>query len=121
LEEEREKELEQVYESTLVSQMEKADVNDNMEVDAAGIQTMETLKAGERIMEAIDIGDEERKGWEDYETVRIVPISIAYVLMLLILFMASRRNLKAYRLYHLQETLSWLLWATSPLTGTSLM
>ncbi|SAL94956.1 hypothetical protein [Absidia glauca] len=70
LEEEREKELEQVYESTLVSQMEKADVNDNMEVDAAGIQTMETLKAGERIMEAIDIGDEERKGWEDYETAK---------------------------------------------------
>lgn len=81
MEEEREKELEQVYESTLVSQMEKADVNDNMEVDAAGIQTMETLKAGERIMEAIDIGDEERKGWEDYETVRIVYLPVACVLM----------------------------------------
>ncbi|CAO3587349.1 unnamed protein product [Absidia cylindrospora] len=70
LEEEREKELEQVYEATLVNQLEKTDMNDNMEVDAAGIQTMETLKAGERIMEAIDIGDEERKGWEDYETAR---------------------------------------------------
>ncbi|KAI8086699.1 quinon protein alcohol dehydrogenase-like superfamily [Halteromyces radiatus] len=67
LEEEREKELEQLYESTLISQMEKTNVDDNTEVDAAGIQTMETLKAGERIMEAIDIADEERKGWEDYE------------------------------------------------------
>ncbi|CAO3649121.1 unnamed protein product [Cunninghamella echinulata] len=67
LEEEREKELEQLYESTLVSQMEKSGINENSEVDTAGIQTMETLKAGERIMEAIDIGDEEKKGWEEYE------------------------------------------------------
>ncbi|ORX52400.1 Utp12-domain-containing protein [Hesseltinella vesiculosa] len=66
LEEEREKELEELYETTLVSQMEKTGVED-MEVDAAGIQTMETLKAGERIMEAIDLADEERKGWEAYE------------------------------------------------------
>ncbi|CAO3638307.1 unnamed protein product [Cunninghamella blakesleeana] len=67
LEEEREKELEQLYESTLVSQMEKSGINENSEVDTAGIQTMETLKAGERIIEAIEIGDEERKGWEEYE------------------------------------------------------
>lgn len=68
LEEEREKELEELYESTLVSQMEKADVND-MELDTAGKQTMETLKAGERIIEALDLADEEKQGWEAYEAV----------------------------------------------------
>ncbi|KAI8889686.1 WD40 repeat-like protein [Backusella circina FSU 941] len=70
LEEEREKELEELYENTLVSQMEKADVNDDMEVDSAGKQTMETLKAGERLIEAIDIGDEEKNGWAAYEAAK---------------------------------------------------
>ncbi|KAF7723974.1 hypothetical protein EC973_001490 [Apophysomyces ossiformis] len=70
LEEEREKELEELYESTLISQMEKTNVGDNMEVDTAGRQTMETLKAGERIIEAIDIGDEEKLGWEAYESAK---------------------------------------------------
>ncbi|KAI8372806.1 WD40-repeat-containing domain protein [Radiomyces spectabilis] len=70
LEEEREKELEDIYESTLISQMEKTGVSDDMEVDAAGKQTMETLKAGERIIEALDISDEERLGWEAYESAK---------------------------------------------------
>ncbi|KAG1137681.1 hypothetical protein G6F37_003581 [Rhizopus arrhizus] len=68
LEEEREKELEDMYENTLVSQMERTTVNgDEMEIDSAGKQTMETLKAGERLMEAMDIGDEEKNGWLAYE------------------------------------------------------
>lgn len=71
LEEEREKELEDLYENTLVSQMEKADVNDGeMEIDSAGKQTMDTLKAGERLMEAMDIGDEEKNGWLAYENAK---------------------------------------------------
>lgn len=71
LEEEREKELEELYENTLVSQMEKTDVNDgDMEIDSAGKQTMETLKAGERLMEAMDIGDEEKNGWLAYEAAK---------------------------------------------------
>ncbi|KAL0094781.1 WD40-repeat-containing domain protein [Phycomyces blakesleeanus] len=70
LEEEREKELEELYESTLISQMEKADMNDSMEIDSAGKQTMETLKAGERIMEALDLADEEKQGWEAYESAK---------------------------------------------------
>lgn len=69
LEEEREKELEELYESTLVNQMEKVDVN-GMEVDSAGKQTMETLKAGERIMEALDIADQEREAWAAYENAK---------------------------------------------------
>ncbi|KAI7864097.1 WD40-repeat-containing domain protein [Spinellus fusiger] len=68
LEEEREKELEELYESTLISQMEKTDLQGGeAEVDSAGRQTMETLKAGERIMEALDLADEERNAWEAYE------------------------------------------------------
>ncbi|CEG77505.1 hypothetical protein RMATCC62417_12245 [Rhizopus microsporus] len=68
LEEERERELEEMYENTLASQMEKENVNgDDMEVDSAGKQTMEALKAGEKLMEAMDIGDEEKNGWLAYE------------------------------------------------------
>ncbi|KAI9486509.1 MAG: WD40-repeat-containing domain protein [Benjaminiella poitrasii] len=71
LEEEREKELEELYENTLVSQMEKTDVNaDDMEVDSAGKQTMESLKAGERLIEAMEIGDEEKNGWLAYEAAK---------------------------------------------------
>ncbi|KAI7888858.1 WD40-repeat-containing domain protein [Mucor mucedo] len=69
LEEEREKELEELYEHTLVSQMEKTNVDDG-EVDAAGKQTMDTLKAGERLIEAMDIGDEEKNGWAAYENAK---------------------------------------------------
>ena len=82
LEEEREKELEELYESTLVSQMEKTDVND-MELDSAGKQTMETLKAGERIIEALDLADEEKNGWEAYEAVSVI-IMECYFFSLLI-------------------------------------
>ncbi|KAI9320448.1 WD40-repeat-containing domain protein [Dichotomocladium elegans] len=69
LEEEREKELEELYESTLVNQMEKVDVTD-MEIDSAGKQTMETLKAGERIIEALDLADQEKQGWEAFEAAK---------------------------------------------------
>ncbi|KAL7273608.1 beta transducin [Rhizina undulata] len=59
LEEEREKELEELYESTLTTSLEanegKDDENDP-EATSAGKQTIETLMAGERIMEALDIG-----------------------------------------------------------------
>ena len=58
-----------MYESTLVGQMEKTNLDQDGEVDAAGIQTMETLKTGERIMEAHDLADQERQGWEAYEQV----------------------------------------------------
>lgn len=69
LEEEREKELEDLYENTLVSQLEKTTVDDG-EVDSAGKQTMETLKAGERLIEAMDIGDEEKNGWLAFENAK---------------------------------------------------
>ncbi|RIA92969.1 WD40-repeat-containing domain protein [Glomus cerebriforme] len=70
LEEEREKELEELYESTLTTSMEKTNLEDNaVEVSSAGKQTMETLKAGERIMEALDIADENAASWATYNEV----------------------------------------------------
>lgn len=58
LEEEREKELEELYDKTLATSLEYEEENDaeQAEVAAAGKQTSETLMAGERIMEALEIG-----------------------------------------------------------------
>ncbi|KAA6416253.1 MAG: WD domain [Lasallia pustulata] len=58
LEEEREKELEELYESTLTTSLEQEEGNreEKSEVAAAGKQTVETLMAGERIAEALEIG-----------------------------------------------------------------
>ncbi|KAL2175406.1 uncharacterized protein P884DRAFT_247434 [Thermothelomyces heterothallicus CBS 202.75] len=58
LEEEREKELEELYESTLTTSLEREpDEQDaDREVAAASKQTVETLKAGERIAEALELG-----------------------------------------------------------------
>ncbi|CAG8664000.1 5399_t:CDS:2, partial [Scutellospora calospora] len=64
--EEREKELEELYDSTLTTSMEKATLEDNVESTSAGKQTMETLKAGERIIEALDIVDDNATAWETY-------------------------------------------------------
>jgi U3 small nucleolar RNA-associated protein 12 len=63
LEEEREKELEELYESTLTASLERdgggGDDDDDKakaEVAAAGKQTVETLVTGERIIEALEAG-----------------------------------------------------------------
>jgi U3 small nucleolar RNA-associated protein 12 len=68
LEEEREKELEELYEANLEASLEDEDEqhrrsgNDEddaaelNEVERAGKQTIETLKAGEKLMEALEIG-----------------------------------------------------------------
>lgn len=58
LEEEREKELEELYENTLTTSLEQddGDGGEKSEVAAAGKQTVETLMAGEKIVEALEIG-----------------------------------------------------------------
>ncbi|KAL9633487.1 MAG: hypothetical protein Q9204_003375 [Flavoplaca sp. TL-2023a] len=58
LEEEREKELEELYENTLTTSLEQDEEPgvEKAEVAAAGKQTTETLMAGEKIMEALEIG-----------------------------------------------------------------
>ena len=58
LEEEREKELEDLYESTLTTSLEQEEEagEEKHEAVAAGKQTVETLMAGEKIAEALEVG-----------------------------------------------------------------
>ncbi|MCJ1468483.1 hypothetical protein MMC07_007112 [Pseudocyphellaria aurata] len=58
LEEEREKELEELYENTLTTSLEQDEATgqEKSEVAAAGKQTVETLMAGEKIAEALELG-----------------------------------------------------------------
>ncbi|KAM3538530.1 hypothetical protein ARSEF1564_008557 [Beauveria bassiana] len=69
LEEEREREIEELYESTLTTSLERdgdaADAND--EFGAASKQTTETLMAGERIAEALDLGMADLNLVKEYE------------------------------------------------------
>ncbi|KAH8195225.1 hypothetical protein TruAng_010608 [Truncatella angustata] len=58
LEEEREKEIEELYESTLTKSLEQDpdDEDQSAEVAAATKQTVDTMMAGERIQEALELG-----------------------------------------------------------------
>ncbi|CRK41022.1 hypothetical protein BN1708_008422 [Verticillium longisporum] len=73
LEEEREKELEELYESTLTGSLERdPDAEDaNGEVGAATKQTVETLMAGERIAEALELGMADLNLLKEYEQARL--------------------------------------------------
>ena len=83
LEEEREKELDEMYENKLLSQLEgeePAHPNNggedgegdeeggNDQVERVTKQTMETLKAGEKLMEALDLGVEDLEKTKLYES-----------------------------------------------------
>ncbi|KAG2348789.1 WD40 repeat-like protein [Suillus weaverae] len=77
LEEEWERELEQIYEDGIANALNRPDisiVNTNEadaqpsgEAAAVTKQTSETLMAGERIMEALDLADAERITFQEYE------------------------------------------------------
>lgn len=79
LEEEREKELDDLYENTLLTSLENdADqVNgevDTVEATSAGKQTTQTLMAGEKIAEALEVGMEDLKMMQEHgETKRKNP------------------------------------------------
>ncbi|KEF59405.1 uncharacterized protein A1O9_04249 [Exophiala aquamarina CBS 119918] len=79
LEEEREKELEMLYESTLLTSLETdashefgadGDGDDGPEATTAGKQTSQTMMAGERISEALELGLEDLRVMRDYEDTR---------------------------------------------------
>lgn len=61
LEEEREKELEEMHDNTLMESLDQEDNEDGEKAEAgeAGKQTTVTLMAGEKIMEALDLGIED--------------------------------------------------------------
>ena len=71
LEEEREKEMDELYESELLSSLDDEHVPENAEEDDSANkvrkQTMETLKAGEKLIEAIDIGFADLRAVQEYE------------------------------------------------------
>lgn len=72
LEEERERELEDMYEKTLATSLEDEDNlnGDRAEAVDASKQTISTLTAGERIQEALDLGIEDLEVVRDWEAQR---------------------------------------------------
>lgn len=68
LEEEQEKELEELYENTLATSLEQGDDPDGekAEVAPAGKQTTETLMAGEKIFEALELGLADLEGMREW-------------------------------------------------------
>ncbi|KAI4145300.1 MAG: hypothetical protein LQ340_006332 [Diploschistes diacapsis] len=79
LEEEREKELEELYENTLATSLEQEEEpgEEKGEVATAGKQTTETLKAGERIAEALEVGMEDLEIVAEWKKRKAVQPSIA--------------------------------------------
>ncbi|KAJ1924236.1 beta transducin [Tieghemiomyces parasiticus] len=79
-EEEKERDMEEEYESNLVHELERSQLTTNLEAPEdergqsestrATRQTVETLKAGERIMEALDLVEQERLALETYEMMK---------------------------------------------------
>lgn len=82
IEEEKEKELEKLYESGIADTLNRVDApigsgtergaingTTEAEAEAAAVskQTTETLMAGEKIMEAIELADTERDTFKEYE------------------------------------------------------
>ena len=72
LEEEREKELEELYENTLLTSLEQDDQEANGDAEAneavdAGKQTVQTLMAGEKLAEALDLGIEDLELMREYK------------------------------------------------------
>lgn len=71
LEEERERELEAAHDAALADDLNRADGggddDDDAEAEAVQKQTAETLMAGERIMDALEVADADRTQREEYE------------------------------------------------------
>ena len=78
LEEEKERELEQLYESTLTTSLEDQDRNgETVDVAAAGKQTIETLMAGEKVADALEIGMADLGLIREWETAKATQPNIA--------------------------------------------
>ncbi|PGG96806.1 hypothetical protein AJ80_09778 [Polytolypa hystricis UAMH7299] len=74
LEEEREKELEELYDSTLAASLDKddeAEGQDKAEAVDAGKQTVTTLMAGEKIVEALDLGMEDLELMREWKELKL--------------------------------------------------
>ncbi|KAI1955461.1 beta transducin [Ophidiomyces ophidiicola] len=81
LEEEREKELEELYEQNLADSLDREEAiegEDRAEAVAAGKQTIETLTAGERIIEALELGMEDLELMQEYNERKASNPKVAY-------------------------------------------
>ncbi|CCU76091.1 WD40 domain-containing protein [Blumeria hordei DH14] len=74
LEEEKEKELEALYESTLATSLGREDEN---ETGTVMKQTIETLTAGEKVVQALEIGLEDLNLLKEYEVAQTTQPNIA--------------------------------------------
>ncbi|KAL2041395.1 hypothetical protein N7G274_005777 [Stereocaulon virgatum] len=79
LEEEREKELEELYESTLTTSLEQDEETgeEKSEAVAAGKQTVETLMAGEKIAEALEAGMADLELMKEYHQAKATQPNLA--------------------------------------------
>ena len=79
LEEEREKELEELYESTLTTSLEQEEDlgEEKTEAVAAGKQTVETLMAGEKIAEALEVGMPDLALMHEYHRAKAIQPNLA--------------------------------------------
>lgn len=72
LEEEREREMEQLYDNNLANELQAlAEGEDGEEVEAVTKTTSESMMAGERIMEAIELADADIQQTKAYEEEKI--------------------------------------------------
>jgi U3 small nucleolar RNA-associated protein 12 len=76
LEEEKDKEMEELYESTLMTSLEQDEDRDE-EVGAPGKQTVETVMAGEKIVEALEIGMADLELVKEWEAAKTTQPNIA--------------------------------------------
>ncbi|KAH8431862.1 snoRNA-binding rRNA-processing protein DIP2 [Aspergillus melleus] len=74
LEEEREKELEEMHDNNLMESLDQEDNEDGEKAEAgeAGKQTTVTLMAGEKIMEALDLGIEDLEIVREWRAIKAV-------------------------------------------------
>lgn len=72
LEEEREREIEALYDSNIADGLNGVDGReDGDEVEAVQKQTSDTLMAGERIMEALELADADRETLREWEEEKV--------------------------------------------------
>lgn len=71
LEEEREKEMEEMYDNTLTASLEEENEDgEKAEAGDAGKQTTTTLMAGEKIMEALELGVEDLETMREFHAIK---------------------------------------------------
>ena len=76
LEEEKEKEMEELYESTLMTSLEQNEDKDE-EVGAPGKQTVQTVMAGEKIAEALELGIADLELVKEWEAAKTTQPNVA--------------------------------------------